>query len=89
MRPTARLQARGVRRTDETDLGLKCRNRDRRKLVGVGVAGGVEPQKEQEYSVRRYNTKHILLLLLILVELFSNTEGKSRLDISILSRVIE
>ena len=39
----------------------------------VGVAGG---RVEQHKELRRYKTKHSLLLLLILVQLFPNTEGK-------------
>ena len=84
MRASASLQHKDGRarvRARRTQLGSAWWSRHRRKLEVVregereGVTAGVEPSKEQEYSVRRYKTKHILFLLLILVELFSNTEG--------------
>ena len=82
MRASASLQAqhrdgRARVRARRTQLGWECWSKHRRKLgvVREGVATEVEPIKEQEYSLRRYKAKHILFLLLILVELFSNTEG--------------
>ena len=82
MRASASLQAqrrdgRARVRARRSQLGSECWSKHRRKLgvVREGVATGVEPSKEQEYSLRRYKAKHILFLLLILVELFSNTEG--------------
>ena len=86
----ARLQKLS-RLTSRTDFGSSWR-RERRKLevmegVAGGVAGRVEHHKEQEYTVRRYRAKHILLLLLILVQLFSNTSGRAGSDVSIHSRL--
>ena len=83
MRPRVTQELRGLGRCQTEQKLSRLRWRQRRKLVGMvgAVAGatgaGVEPSKEQEYTLRRSNTKHgLLLLLLILVELFSNTEGK-------------
>ena len=88
MRASVSLQA---RLRSRTDLGSSWR-RERRKLeemegVAGGVAGRVECYKEQEYALRRYRAKHILLLLLILVQLFSNTSGRLGSDVSIHSRL--